>query len=193
MKHLVIYSHPNPKSFNAAIKDVYLNTLIENQHQVRISDLYAINFNPVLLASDFESFHQGIVPEDIKIEQENIVWADLITFIFPIWWAGFGAMLKGYIDRVFSYKFAYEIVDNRPQGLLNGKKVFLITTTGGLKENYEAGLAKGLDATIHKATFNFCNLDVVGHKYFFSVPFITKEERVAMLDEVKEVVNSISF
>ena len=68
--------------------------LEEKGHEVRVRDLYELNFNPVLGASDFISFSQGNTPADIKEEQEHISWADSITFIYPVWWAGLPAILK---------------------------------------------------------------------------------------------------
>lgn len=84
--------------------------------------LYELNFNPVLGASDFISFSKGNTPEDIKEEQEHISWADSITFIYPVWWAGLPAILKGYVDRVFSHGFAYAYGENGIEKLLSGKK-----------------------------------------------------------------------
>lgn len=91
-------------------------------HEVRVRDTYELNFNPVLGASDFISFSQGNTPEDIKEEQEHISWADSITFIYPVWWAGLPAILKGYVDRVFSHGFAYAYGENGIEKLLSGKK-----------------------------------------------------------------------
>ncbi len=68
-------------------------------NEVRIRDLYGIGFYPVIKQSDYNMIARSEVPEDIRTEQEHILWADVITFIFPIYWAGLPAMLKGYIDK----------------------------------------------------------------------------------------------
>ena len=80
--------------------------------------------------------HSGNIPEDIKTEQDHVKWADVITFVNPVWWVGLPAVLKGYVDRVFSYGFACESVDGAPRGPLNGKKALLFCTTGRPNEYY---------------------------------------------------------
>lgn len=122
MKHVIVYAHPNTESFNHAILETVKKELEEKGHEVRVRDLYELNFNPVLGASDFISFSQGNTPADIKEEQEHISWADSITFIYPVWWAGLPAILKGYVDRVFSHGFAYAYGENGIEKLLSGKK-----------------------------------------------------------------------
>jgi NAD(P)H dehydrogenase (quinone) len=107
MKYLVIYSHPNPQSFCHAILETVKKTLAAKKHDVVVRDLYALGFDPVLKAADFAAIQSGKTCVDIKPEQDYIVWSDIMTIIHPIWWAGQPAMIKGYIDRVFSYGFAY--------------------------------------------------------------------------------------
>ncbi|MFH1018492.1 MAG: NAD(P)H-dependent oxidoreductase, partial [Pseudomonadota bacterium] len=107
MNHLIIYSHPNPKSFNHAILEEFSGALRDAGHEVRVRDLYAIGFKPVLQGSDLEQAGKRPPAEDICAEQAHISWADVITFIFPLWWAGMPAIAKGYLDRVFSEGFAY--------------------------------------------------------------------------------------
>lgn len=93
MNHLVIYAHPNPASFNHAILEAYTRELAAAGHEVRIRDLYATGFNPVILQSDYDMINRG-TPEDIRQEQDHIRWAGVMTFIFPVFWAGMPAMLK---------------------------------------------------------------------------------------------------
>lgn len=100
---LIIYSHPNPKSFNAAIKQTVEEFLKEKGIEYSIRDLYIIGFNPVLSADDFIALQQGNSLEDVKKEQEFIKNADILILIFPMWWYSFPAILKGYIDGVFSH------------------------------------------------------------------------------------------
>lgn len=188
MKHLIIYSHPNPQSFNQAILQTFKTQLEQRQDEVRVRDLYALSFNPVLAAEDFLSLQKGKVPPDIKTEQDHVRWAEVITFIFPIWWTGLPAMLKGYIDRVFSHGFAYSYGKEGPRGLLGDKRVFIINTTGSPREAYErSGMFQSLRQTIEEGIFMFCGMTVVGHKYFSGVVSCSRETRQAMLEEVKAV------
>ena len=193
MNHLIIYSHPNPASFNHAIKEVVVKTLKDKGQNVRIRDLYAIHFDPVLKADDFETFEQKKTPRDIEIEQGHIRWADVLTFIYPIWWAAAPAITRGYIDRVFSNGFAYEFGAEGPKGLLGGKKVCLINTMGAPLSAYETkGIFKSMECVINQEIFEFCGFKVACQKYFGSVPLVSDDERKAMLAEVETVAASLT-
>ncbi len=99
------------------------------------------------------------------------------------------AMLKGYIDRVFSFKFAYDIRGDEVVGLLKGKKVFLVSTTGASKEDYEKmGAFKMMKMSMDVAIFQFSGMKVIGHKYFSSVPYVSQQVRKKMLKESKLLV-----
>lgn len=103
MKVLTIFAHPNPKSFNRAVLDTVTGELRKKNAEVRVKDLYAMNFNPILSGSDFEQLLAGKVPDDIAAEQADVTWADVLIFIYPIWWIGQPAILKGWLDRVMTW------------------------------------------------------------------------------------------
>lgn len=187
MRHLIIYTHPNPASYNNAILKIVTELLQKNGHKVMVRDLYAIGFDPVLKAKDFISFAKGVMPEDIGAEQSHIGWADIITFIFPIWWFGMPANLKGYIDRVFAKGFAYDFVDNEVKGLLTGKKVIVLNTTGGKEQDYNRyGFNDGVHTTIDNGTFGLCGMEVIYHKFFYAVPSVEPDVRKRMLEEFRQ-------
>lgn len=190
MKHLIVYTHPNPMSFNHAI----LSTVVEElqEEDIRVRDLYSLGFDPVIRQSDYEAIARGEVPEDIRAEQGHILWADIIIFIFPIFWGGPPSLLKGYIERVYSQGFAYEFTDKGMRGLLSGKKVVIINTAGGSLKQYESsGMLESIKQTIDGGIFRFCSMEVVGHRFFLNVPFATELQRTAMLDEVREMTQNL--
>lgn len=134
--------------FNHAILETAVNTLKNNGHDVTARDLYKLDFQPVLKANDTAAMRDGKVPDDIKAEQEYITQADVITLIYPIWWTGMPAILKGYIDRIFSYGFAYSSGSEGIIKLLKGKKGLIINTHGTPKEIYDQiGMTSGLKVT----------------------------------------------
>lgn len=185
MKNLIVYCHPNPKSFNHAILETYQEKLRNKDEEIVVRDLYDLNFEPILDGEDFSKFFSGEIPEDIKEEQKHIVWAEAITFIYPIWWFQMPAVLKGYIDRVFSKGFAYDLTEDGPVGLLSGKKVVIFNTTGGSQENYEKYGFKNALSTVHDiGIFGFCGMEVVRKEVFYEVPTVTDEERKEMLDRI---------
>jgi NAD(P)H dehydrogenase (quinone) len=188
MKYLIVYSHPNPKSFNHAIKQIIEEKFKNQAKQYDVRDLYGLKFNPVLSGNDFVTMKEGKIPEDIKTEQEYIRNADKIIFIHPIWWFGMPSVLKGYIDRVFSYGFAYEFGEKGIKGLLTDKKVILLNTTGGTEDVYmQAGFEDAIKKTIEKGIFEVCGMKVILHKYFHAVPFVSNEVRDKMLEELKAI------
>ncbi len=84
MNHLIVYSHPNPKSFCHAILETAVMTLQSKGHEVVIRDLYALGFDPVLKGNDFIEFQSGNIPSDIRAEQEKISGAKVrFSFFSP--------------------------------------------------------------------------------------------------------------
>jgi NAD(P)H dehydrogenase (quinone) len=191
MKHLIIYAHPHPESLNHAILDTTVNALKKNGQEVVVRDLYALNFQPVLKPEDTSAMKAGETPKDIKTEQEYITQADVITFIYPIWWTGLPAILKGYVDRVFSYGFAYAYGDTGIVKMLSGKKGLIINTHGTPKEYYdEIGMTKGLKITSDTGIFEFVGIEPVDHLLFGSVGSLDEEAYKGMLKKVEDTINS---
>lgn len=181
MKVLYVFAHPEPKSFNAAMKDTALAALKEKGHEVKLSDLYAMEFNPVLKASDFterknpdffnpfleaiKASKIGAFSPDIKEEMEKVKWADLLIFQFPIYFTAMPAIMKGWIDRVLAPGFGFNPVTNSAYdtGLFKGKSAMLAFTTGAPKEMYSEGGAHG-DIHKHLESVTHCVFEYMGMK-----------------------------
>ena len=153
MNVFIVYAHPEPKSFNAALKDQAISELTAQGHSVKISDLYAMNFKAVADRNDFldlqdkeflkyaaEQKHAaatGTFAPDIREEQEKLLWANFVIFQFPIWWYSSPAILRGWFDRVFAAGFIYGAKFGRyDTGGLAGRKAMLSVTTGSPKGAY---------------------------------------------------------
>ena len=141
-----------------AIFENIIETLRAKGHEVRVKDLYGEEFDPILKGSDFATFQAGKIPPDIKAEQDTILWAEMITLVHPVWWTGLPAMLKGYIDHVFSLGFAY-VWSRWPQRTVGGRKVVIFNTQGALKEEYDAS---GMTDVMKKAS-DTCDLLILWH------------------------------
>ena len=192
MKHLIIYTHPNRNSFNHALMETLVEELQAHDQDVQVRDLYALKFDPIIKQSDYEMIARGEVPEDVGREQEYIRWADSIFFICPIFWSGLPALLKGYIERIFSQGFAFKFVEQEFKGLLVGKKVVIINTTGGSLTMYQSsGMLGSIRQTIG-GIFRSCAMDIVSHTIFMNVPFSTERERTQMLEDVREIARTIA-
>lgn len=167
MKNLIIYAHPNSGSLNHFFKQTILETLQESGEEIEVRDLYEINFSPVLSLNDMNGQRMGKVAPEIQTEQDFITWADRIIFVYPIWWTGMPAIMKGYIDRVFSYGFAYRYDNGVQKGLLTGKKTVIVNSHGKSNAEYEAsGMDKALALTSDTGIFTYCGLDIQAHYYF---------------------------
>ncbi len=191
MKHLVIFAHPNPKSFNFALLETIVTASESNGNEVIVRDLYGQKFNALLDAPDFEAFQKGEIPDDLKVEQEFITWAEHITFVHPVWWAGLPAMLKGYIDRVFSMGFAYAYTPEGPVGLLAGKSVSIVSTCGSPIELYEAsGMARSISQVWNDGILKFCGLELIFYRLWGNVIQADSDERQKMLEETNKLVTT---
>ncbi len=189
MKHLIIYAHPFEGSFCNAVMQAYEESLIANLHQVKIRNLYAIEFDPVLDSAELLDLEKGIIGPDVRQEQEYIEWADVVNFIYPMWWSGMPAILKGYIERVFCEGFAYRITENGSMGLLTDKKVFILSTMGNTKPYSEQhGILEAIKIIEDNSVFEYCGMEVIKHKFIEGITFSTYEERLKILEHIKKMV-----
>ena len=135
MRALVVYCHPDPGSFNAAVRDVVLEKLAGQRAEVRVHDLYAMQFNPVLTAPEWSGYLDcpgNLVPVAGLVT--DVRWADTLIFVYPTWWYGLPAMLKGWLDRVLLPDVAFLMPDathkNIRPGLQHIKRLGVFTTCG---------------------------------------------------------------
>ncbi|WP_312107967.1 NAD(P)H oxidoreductase [Brevibacillus reuszeri] len=109
MKILVVVAHPRTDSLTTSMMKRFTEGLGEAGHQFEIADLYADGFNPVLYPEDEPDWSNPDkkYSNEVLHEMERIRSSDAIAFIFPVWWYSVPAIMKGYIDRVWNYGFAY--------------------------------------------------------------------------------------
>jgi len=174
MKVLIVFAHPEPRSLNGSLRDVAVSELEAEGHEVRVSDLYAQGWTSDIGRADFpqlppgarlapaaaskQAFESGTLTADVKAEIEKLLWADVLILQFPLWWFSMPAILKGWVDRVFAYGFAYGVGehsdkrwgDRYGEGRLAGKRAMLIVTAGGWEEHYSA---RGINGPIDDLLF----------------------------------------
>lgn len=135
MRALVIYCHPRSGSFNAAVRDVVMDRLRASGVEVRLRDLYAEGFTPVLTGPELESYLDCPTNRaPVESHCADVAWCDTLIFIYPTWWYGLPAMLKGWLDRVLLPDVAFLMPADttktiRP-GLLHIKRLGVFTTCG---------------------------------------------------------------
>jgi len=191
MNTLIIYANYKEPSFNSAIRDILGEEFNKNGHEVVVRDLYNIKFNPVLSRKDLESIDQNIYPVQITQEQKYIKRADLIAFVYPIWWSGMPAMLKGYIERVFLEGFAFKTENGKATPQLTDKKVMLFNTTGSTEFFNTQKQLDALREITEKCIFEFCGMEVMHHKYFKAIADVDDKTRQSYLDEIREIASNI--
>lgn len=203
MKVLIVYAHQEPKSFNGAMLERAQSALTRQGHEVRVSDLYAMGFKAVADAADFEgranpdffkyqaeqtaAVKAGTLAADIRAEQEKVFWCDLLVLQFPLWWFGLPAIMKGWVDRVFTMGNVYG------SGLLydtagfRGRRAMLALTTGGPPTMYAPN---GRNGDIEKILFPinhgmlaFTGFTVLQPFVAWSVARAGDDARRAYLDE----------
>ena len=133
---LLIYAHPVPSSFNAAVFEVTKQALLDAGHDLRVTDLYAEEFDPVLTREDREAYltdTQSLidkVPEHVA----NLRWAEALVFVFPTWYYGPPAILKGWFERVWLSGVTFEVAERKGQTtsskIRNIRRLLVITTSG---------------------------------------------------------------
>ena len=178
MTHLIISAHPSDKSFSN-----YLAQSLARQYEllgwhVVWRNLYENDFSAVLSSADLGVLKSGTVPADIKAEQGLIQKANLISVIYPLWWASFPAVLKGYIDRVLTNGFAFNYGKDGARGLLTNKRVILHTTMGNTVEEYdEKGLIEAFRTTQGQEVFGFCGMQIIGHHFYPQITLANEKQR----------------
>ncbi len=184
---LIIYAHPYDGSFNHAILETAQQTLKAKGMNVETVDLVKENFNPVISAEDLATHvGKGVVVQDVIAMQQKISASDLLLFIYPVWWGGMPAILKGYIDRVFTGGFAYGIEDGKIKGYLTSKKAVVLNTTGTALDALNAnGISGAMNLLCEKVILNFCGIEVLKHLYFGAVPYVDDAARKKMLKDVQ--------
>ncbi|MNE63702.1 FMN-dependent NADH-azoreductase 1 [compost metagenome] len=167
MNLLIIYTHPNHQSLSYAFLQEVIRGSKENPNikEVQVLDLYEEGFNPVLVFNEHNRRRDMHIDPDSAKYRDQILWADKIAFVYPIWWGRPPAMLMGYIDRMFSSGFAYKDTGKLlPEGLLKGKSVVCISSMKGPTHYPLLWLNNAHKVLMRKALFNYVGIKRV--KFF---------------------------
>ncbi|MFI4973152.1 MAG: NAD(P)H-dependent oxidoreductase [Caulobacterales bacterium] len=209
MRVFIVHAHHEPKSFNGAMTREAAAALAAAGHEVRISDLYAMGFNPVsdrrnfttVLDADYlkqqaEEAHAAALDgfaADIAAEMDKLFWCDALILQFPLWWFGLPAILKGWVDRVFAAGGKIygggKWYDN---GVLAGKRAMCSITMGGPGSMYTAdGLNGAIDSIlfpINHGILAFVGFTVVQPFLVHAPARLSDPERAARLADYRDRV-----
>ncbi len=214
MNILIVHAHPEAQSFCTAMKDLAVVTLEGLGHQVQVSDLYAMQWNPVASASDFptrgnpdylvyaleqrEAVKRGDIAEDIRSELDKLLWADLVIFNFPLFWCSVPAILKGWIDRVLVSGVCYGGLRFYDRGGLAGKRALLSFTLGGQEhmfadEDAVHGDWEPMLRPLQRGTLAYVGMSVLPPFAAYHVPYISQEAREDILRRYGDYLLQLEF
>lgn len=134
MRALVVHCHPVATSYSAALCDAAVRGLTGAGHHVDVIDLAARDFDPVLPHAEWQSYvaMSETVPEDLTGDAELVKAAEVLVFVYPTWWSGAPAQLKGWVERVFRPGVAF-VLDEKKKvapALANLRRIVTVTTFG---------------------------------------------------------------
>lgn len=200
MKALIVFAHPKKESFSHALVATLEEALKKKGYEVNVRDLYQMNFNPVLSGPDAIHIENGkfvrdneTFPEDVQVEQKFIEESDLLIYVFPSWWNGMPAIMKGYVDRVFQHGFAYSFESDEPKKRFAGKRALFFTPTG--QPQNEDGSDSPIDRAMKTVTsewmFNSNGTEVIDHIFYGRVPYKTREELAEYLADAQRRIEEL--
>lgn len=213
LKVLLVLAHPERRSFSGAMADAAVETLTALGHQVVVSDLYRLGFDPVsdrrnyTAAKDPDYYKQqveedhatetsGFAPE-IEAEIAKMEAADLMIWQFPLWWFSVPAILKGWVDKVFAFNRVYGRGRIYEKGKFRGKRALLSLTTGGSGEPaYRPdgfnGDINGILRPIQRGMLQFLGYEVLKPQIIYGPAQMTEEQRAAALATWRERLRRIA-
>ncbi len=204
MNVFMVYAHPEPTSFNGALKDRAFEILTGAGHNFEVTDLYAEDFNPRAGRHDFQetadparfdyqveqkqAAEDGTFSPELARDQERLFWCDLFILQFPLWWFGPPAILKGWIDRTLAFGHLYDHGHRYTTGLLKGRTGMVSVTTGGPEERFGGAesLYDSLDIYLKPLEFGciqYLGMDLADRFVAWSAGRVGDDGRKAYLDQ----------
>ncbi|MBC2874163.1 MULTISPECIES: NAD(P)H-dependent oxidoreductase [Streptomyces] len=202
---LIVHAHPEPGSFSTSQMRVAAEELRRSGHSVRVVDLYADGWAPVLDRHEFgpveghfkpqaeqrKAVREGTLPVEVRAHLDAVLDADLLVLSFPLWWFSVPAILKGWIDRVFAMGAVFGgdhgVFD---RGALRGKRAMVLVTTGGTAESFARGGSFGAmdDFLYHirRGMLEFVGYEVLPPVVTYGPAHMTDADRLAALEAVRE-------
>ncbi|HEY0258203.1 MAG TPA: muconolactone Delta-isomerase family protein [Candidatus Methylacidiphilales bacterium] len=207
----MVHAHHEPQSFCSSMARTAAETLTGLGHQVVLSDLHAMGFQPVSDRRNFtttavpdylkqqreEAYatdHDGFAP-DVEAEIRKLEACDLLVFSFPIWWFGLPAILKGWVDRVLVYKRIYSRGRWYENGVGHGKRALVMMTTGGSATKYSPGGLHGpmerVLAPINEGIFWFNGFSPLPPFVAWEAAHGTDDDRHATLEKLRQRLHTV--
>ena len=193
MRCLVVHAHPDPDSFSTALRERAVESLTEAGHHVDVIDLYRLGFDPCLTEQEHvDYFSIGADHPDPMVAGhiDQLLAADMLVFVYPTWWSGLPAIMKGWLDRTLLPGVAFTLTAGadgnevvRPN-LTNVRRLVGITTYGSSRAQVrllgDAG-RRTVTRTVRLVCAKRCRSKWLG---LHRLDTLTPEEREAFLERV---------
>ena len=162
MHVLSVFCHPIRDSFSGAVLDRFVDGVSAAGHTSETADLYRENFNPVMSERDMAQFDGVRMPDDVLEEQARVERCDALCLIFPIWWYGLPAMMKGWLDRVWSAGWACDWRHDPEGSLLKPRPCTLLVPTGASRAMMdEFGYDREIDHIWRRGVLGYCGVEPI--------------------------------
>ncbi|MGI1662488.1 NAD(P)H-dependent oxidoreductase [Palleronia sp. KMU-117] len=182
---LVLFAHPCPESFSAALHGRVVETLSRRGWQVDDCDLNAEGFSPVLTTDERRRYHDvGANVAPVAGYVDRLRAAEALILVFPVWNFGYPAILKGFLDRVFLPGVSFRLEDGKVKpNLTHIRKLAAVTTYGGTRlRAMMAGDPPRRSVT--RAVWHVCRPERMRYLALYDMNRASDAKRVAFLDQV---------
>ena len=154
MHVLTVLDHPDPRSFSAAAAQRFMDGAQAAGHTTELADLHAEGFDPRWSMGDINE--DAGQPADVLAEQERIARADAICLVFPLFWWGMPAMTKGWVDRVWTWGWAYDQLDDPNKSAQRARSGLLLIPAGARSDEMEQrGYTAAIETAWTQGTFGY--------------------------------------
>lgn len=189
MHALIVVAHPDPASLSHGIATRIASGLTATGagHTYDIADLFAEGFNPTFGPGDLAVHRsRAAPPADVAAEQARIDRADALVLVYPVYWWSMPALMKGWIDRVFSNGWAFDFSPGAPLvKKLRGRRIHLVGIAGADAGTYRRhGYQAAMKAQIDHGIFDYCGASVVTSDLMFDVD---TEDTTAHLESAEAI------
>lgn len=192
MRHAVIFAHPRKDSFTASVADAYARAAGSLGQEVIKRDLYGMGFDPCLKAGELP-FATGFLPgDDVIAEREALQTCDVFALIYPLWLNTPPAILKGYLERVFGFGFAYGEDGHSYVPRLKGRSLISFSSSGAPTAWIrESGGLTAIQTLFDRYFAELCGMTPLGHFHFGGITPGASEFFIrGQLDQVARTVKT---
>ncbi|MEM1323586.1 MAG: NAD(P)H-dependent oxidoreductase [Bacteroidota bacterium] len=184
-KLLIVNGHPDKESFNHALSKAYRESAAEKNTEIDQINIGELNFNPNL-AFGYRKITE--LEPDLEEAIQKIKAAEHLVWFFPMWWYGYPAIMKGFVDRTFLPRvfFNYKRGKLFPEQLLKGKTARLVITADTVQWYDRWFMGRPAINQFKKGTLEFCGVKPVKVTYIAPIKDSTPQFRQKWLDRIKK-------